>query len=241
MKKDKVIPLFIVALSLITTGLFAEKVAAHDLTSGPGWEDLTADDFMNVNSGEDTWTWDGNSVFCTGKPVSVIATKKLYTNFEMVAEWRHNKFAGNSGVFIWTIPEVVKAMQEGADKSALPQGIEVQILDLGYKTQYEEKQKKAATWFTSHGDVFAVGKAKLTPFSPLSPDGSRSFPSAETTKPHGNWNHYYIRAVNGEVRLWVNGVEVSGGNQADPATGHICLESEGSPIDFRNLRIRVLP
>ena len=81
----------------------------------------------------------------------------------------------------------------------------------------------------------------MTPFPPLSPNGSRSFPSAKTTKPHGEWNHYYIRAINGEVRLWVNGTEVSGGNNCDPANGYLCLESEGSPIDFRNLRIRELP
>jgi hypothetical protein len=51
----------------------------------------------------------------------------------------------------------------------------------------------------------------------------------------------YIRAINGEVRLWVNGEEVSGGTACDPADGFICLESEGSPIHFRRLRIRELP
>ena len=45
----------------------------------------------------------------------------------------------------------------------------------------------------------------------------------------------------GEVRLWVNGEEVSGGNKADPATGYLCLESEGSPVEFKNIRIRELP
>jgi hypothetical protein len=89
--------------------------------------------------------------------------------------------------------------------------------------------------------VFPVGKAKLEPFPPLSPDGSRSFPTAETTKPHGQWNHYYVRAINGEIRLWVNGTEVSGGNNASPNNGYLCLESEGSPIRFRNLKIRELP
>ena len=57
----------------------------------------------------------------------------------------------------------------------------------------------------------------------------------------GEWNHYYIRAINGEVRLWVNGYEVSGGNQCEPASGFVCLEAEGAPIDFRNIKIRVLP
>ena len=37
------------------------------------------------------------------------------------------------------------------------------------------------------------------------------------------------------------GEEVSGGTNCDPHTGYLCLESEGSPVEFKNLRIRVLP
>ena len=73
------------------------------------------------------------------------------------------------------------------------------------------------------------------------PNSSRSFPTQRLTKPVGQWNHYYIRAINGEVRLWVNGVEVSGGTECKPATGYLCLESEGAPIEFKGLRIRELP
>jgi hypothetical protein len=39
----------------------------------------------------------------------------------------------------------------------------------------------------------------------------------------------------------VNGEEVSGGSDADPRTGYLCLESEGSPIEFKGVRIRELP
>jgi hypothetical protein len=39
----------------------------------------------------------------------------------------------------------------------------------------------------------------------------------------------------------VNGEEVSGGTNCDPAQGYLCLESEGSPIHFRHLRIREVP
>jgi hypothetical protein len=114
------------------------------------------------------------------------------------------------------------------------------VLDHGYTEQYEKSGQKA-TWFTTHGDVFPVGSAKLKPFEPLSPDGSRSFPRKQLSKPTPEWNHYYVRAINGEIRLWVNGEEVSGGNHADPNTGYLCLESEGAPVDFKNLRIRELP
>ena len=50
-----------------------------------------------------------------------------------------------------------------------------------------------------------------------------------------------VRAINGEVRLWVNGEEVTGGTNCEPRTGYLCLESEGSPVEFRGLRIRELP
>jgi hypothetical protein len=80
----------------------------------------------------------------------------------------------------------------------------------------------------------------MNPFPPVAPNGRRSFPTKETTKGINQWNHYYVRAVDGEVRLWVNGEEVSGGDGIEPASGYFCLESEGAPIEFRNIRLRKL-
>ena len=114
------------------------------------------------------------------------------------------------------------------------------MLDLGYKTRYEKGGKRKANWFTCHGDVFPV-RAEMKPFPPVAPNGKRSFPSKHLSKGINQWNHYYVRCVNGEVRLWVNGEEVSGGTECRPASGYLCLESEGSPVEFRNLRIRELP
>jgi Domain of Unknown Function (DUF1080) len=203
----------------------------------PGWRNLEQKDFTRVNSAEETWTWKADGLHCTGQPVSVIRTVEQFTNFEMVVEWSHQKPAGNSGVFVWATPESIEKLT--GTKSGLPRGIEVQILDHGY-TEMMKRNNQKTDWFGTHGDVFPVG-VKMKPFPPLSPDGSRSFPRKHLAKGHGEWNHYYIRAINGEVRLWVNGEEVSGGTACDPARGYLCLESEGSPIIFRKLRIRVLP
>jgi hypothetical protein len=157
-------------------------------------------------------------------------TRRTFTNFEMVVEWRHLKSAGNSGVFVWVPDEALKELKP----DALPQyGIEVQMLDHGFAEQYEKRTGKKGDWFTTNGDIFAVGRSKLNPFPPLSPNGSRSFPRKNLSRGVGEWNHYYVRAVNGE--------EVSGGNGADPRTGYLCLESEGSPIEFKNIRVRELP
>ena len=122
-----------------------------------------------------------------------------------------------------------------------PGGIEVQVLDNGFTEQYEKSSGRRGDWFTTHGDVFPVGSAKMKPFEPTSPDGSRSFPRKNLSRGAGQWNHYYVRAINGEIRLWVNGEEVSGGNECEPRSGYLCLESEGAPVEFRGLRIRGLP
>jgi hypothetical protein len=208
--------------------------------TGPGWIALGEKDFVKVNSADDTWSWKEGVIYCTGDPVSVMRTQKKYTNFELVCEWCHRRDAGNSGIFVWTTDESLEQLT-AAGKPGLPHGIEVQVLDLGYAEQFVKAHNKPADWFTSHGDVFPVGSAKMKPFPPVAPNGTRSFPSKNLSKGINEWNHYYIRAINGEIRLWVNGEEVSGGTDCQPAVGHLCLESEGSPIEFRNLRIRELP
>jgi hypothetical protein len=205
--------------------------------TGPGWRPLGEKDFVNVNCDPETWNWKGNDLHCTGRPIGVARSVKPYTNFELVLQWKHLKSAGNSGVFVWAPEAPLKALK----RDQLPQGIEVQVLDHGYKDQYESQTKKKATWFTTHGDLFPVHGSKMKPFAPTSPDGSRSFPRKELSKGVGEWNHYYVRCINGEVRLWVNGEEVSGGSDCEPRTGYLCLESEGSPIDFKDIRLRELP
>jgi hypothetical protein len=206
--------------------------------AGPGWRTLGESDFADVNGEPDTWTWKDGLLQSSGKPIGVMRTRQKFTNFELVIEWRHLSPAGNSGVFAWVPDEALDQLKP----DALPEyGIEVQMLDHGYREQYEKRSGKKGDWFTTSGDIFAVGKSKLAPFPPLSPDGSRSFPRKELSRSAGEWNHYYVRGINGEIRLWVNGEEVSGGSGAEPRTGYLCLEAEGSPIEFRNIRIRELP
>lgn len=210
---------------------------ARILGDEPGWRPLGEADFVHVNCDPGTWTWKGGEAHCTGTPVGVIRSAVLYTNLELVVEWRHLRSGGNSGVFLWVNEDSLKTLK----RNQLPHGIEVQVLDHGYTEQYEKQTGKKADWFTTNGDVFPVGVYKMKPFPPVAPGGQRSFPRKNLSRGVGEWNHYYIRAINGEVRLWVNGEEVSGGTDCKPAWGYLALESEGSPVEFRNIRIRVLP
>lgn len=231
-------------LLLFTSCLHADEPTLPKATIdgvGPGWVELGPDDFTGVNGDPDTWTWKDGLLTCKGTPIGVCRSVKQYTNFELVGQWRHLKSGGNSGFFAWVPPLAL----EDLPPNKLPgYGIEIQALDHGYVQLYEARpgsNKDQPRFFTTNGDIFPVGKSKLTPFPPTSPNGSRSFPRKELSKGHGEWNHYYVRAINGEVRLWVNGEEVSGGTGAEPRTGYLCLESEGSPIEFKHIRIRELP
>lgn len=233
-----VVGMFTAAGLFAAASLAQERPRAFIDAAGSDWRTLGENDFADVNGTPDTWTWKDGVLLCSGQPIGVMRTRQKFTNLELVVDWRHLRSAGNSGVFVWVPDEALESLQP----DVLPgQGIEVQMLDHGYREQYEKKSGKKGDWFTTNGDIFAVGKSKLTPFPPLSPDGSRSFPRKELSRGVGEWNHYYVRAINGEVRLWVNGEEVSGGRGAEPRTGYLCLESEGSPVEFKNIRVRELP
>lgn len=233
----------------LLTGVAVPRAAAADPPSealpkafvdgtGLGWRALEEADFTAVNCPPETWSWKDGVIHCAGQPIGVIRMKRPLTNFELVVMWRHLKSGGNSGVFVWATEEALTGLKPG---QLPPGGIEVQVLDHGYAAQYEKETGKKPDWFTTNGDVFPVGKSRMKPFPPVAPAGQRSFPRKNLSKGVGEWNHYYVRAINGEVRLWVNGEEVSGGSNCEPPTGFLCLESEGSPVEFKNLRIRELP
>ncbi len=243
--------LAVVTLCLTGSGSPHAPLPAAVIT-GEGWTELTLDDFVNVNGTDETWRQVDDRIVCTGRPIGGARSKQVYRNFEMVVEWKHETFAGNSGVFVWCPESAFTDLPPGT----LPRsGIEVQVLDLGYEENWLKSKGARSDWFTSHGDVFPVGSSKMTAFTPEisyadgagndfkvgNPKSSRSFPTKRLTRAAGEWNHYYIRAINGEVRLWVNGEEVNGGKDCQPGEGYLALEAEGAPVEFRNLRIRELP
>ena len=219
---------------------------------GDGWRRLTLADFVNVNGDATTWSERDGVIVCTGLPVGGARSQRTYTNFELELDWRHLTHAGNSGVFLWCPESAFEALPPGS----LPRsGIEVQVLDLGYETDWEAAHGAPSDWFTSHGDLFPVGDSRMTARTPQidyvdvagrtytvgSPESSRSFPTRRLVRPAGAWNHYLVRAVDGAVTLWVNGEEVNAGTGCAPATGFLALEAEGAPVEFKNLRLRELP
>ena len=182
--------------------------------------------WVNANCAPETWSVTNGTIHCTGRPTGAIRTERQYENFIMEVEWRHLSSGGNSGIFIWGSPIAAPGVP-------FLRGIEVQVLDHGYNTKGKNE------WYTTHGDVFPIHGATMKPFGRH--NGQRSFPSEERSKPSPEWNHYRIVCTNGILRLSVNGKEVSGGENCNYRKGYLALESEGAPVQFRNIRIKELP
>ena len=170
--------------------------------------------------------------------MGVTRTKQPVTNFELVAQWRHLKSGGNSGIFVWA-PR--KALTDLKPNTLPPGGIEVQVLDHGYAEQYEKRHGKKPDWFTTHGDVFPVGSSKMKPFPPVSPDGSRSFPPSTCPRASASGTTTTSAASTARSASGSTARKSPAEPAASPASGYLCLESEGSPVEFKNLRIRELP
>ncbi len=181
------------------------------------------DGWVNVNCAPETWQVKDGIIVCSGIPTGVLRTEKQYENYILELQWCHMKEGGNAGLFIHS--DALPAVGQPFTRS-----IEVQIMD-GRDTQN----------YTSHGDVFAIQGAAMTPDKPHPGGWMRSLPSERRCKPAGQWNHYRLESRDGTVSLAVNGKVVTRGYDLKPRKGYICLESEGSEVHFRNIRICELP
>lgn len=215
------------ALCLASCVFAAEEEGFVPLFNG---KDLAG--WVNANCAPETWSVKDGMICCTGKPTGALRTDRQYENFILEVEWRHLSKGGNSGVFIWGTPIAAPGVP-------FLRGIEVQVLDHGYAENYEKQTGKKSDWFTTHGDVFPIHGATMKPFGQHK--GQRSFPSEERSKRSPEWNHYRIVCDKGVIRLSVNGKEVSGGEECNYRKGYLALESEGAPVEFRNIRIKELP
>src|ERR671910_2613136 len=158
--------------------------------------------WVNVNCAPETWSVRDGVIHSSGKPICELRTDRMYENFILELEYRHLEPGGNAGLFIWGDALTARGQP-------FVRAIEVQILD-GRNTE----------WYTSHGDVFAIHGATMTPDRPHPGGWVRSLPSERRARPAGEWNHYRITAQNGTIKLAVNGKEVSGGHDIAPRKGY---------------------
>lgn len=161
---------------------------------------------------EDVWSVADGVLRCKGRPIGYLRTERDFTNFELTLEWRFPAGGepGNSGVLL---------RMQGPDK-VWPKSIEAQL------------QHRNA------GDIWNIDEFPM--------DTERTRTSGRHTrkalpcneKPQGEWNRYRIRLDGGDLELEVNGEIQNRARWCDVVAGKICLQSEGAPIEFRNVVLR---
>ncbi len=222
----RTLPRAVVLLTcFLNARVFAEELHFAFLFNGKDFAGWTP-----VNVAPDTFTIRDGVIHSTGFPTGILRTDRQYENFVIELDWMHEKPAGNAGLFLWGAPLT-------APGTPFAKGIEIQILDDAYVTG-EALEKRL---YTGHGDVFPIHGATMKPDRPHPGGWDRCLPSENRANPAGKWNHYRVEARDGIVKLAVNGKVVSGGSLCNPRKGYLCLESEGSPAQFKNIRIAELP
>ena len=164
----------------------------------------------------DVWSVDpvDGVLICKGRPAGYIRTEKAFSDFVLKLEWRFSpitKRAGNSGVLLRIVgPDMV-----------WPKSVEAQLQS------------------GSAGDIWLIeGAALETARDRIDRSATRHRLHARSNeKPIGEWNAYEITCNRGNVTLKVNGLVLNEGSGADLLSGTIGLQSEGSEIHFRNVRL----
>ena len=143
----------------------------------------------------------------TGQPFGFIRTKEKYSDYQLLVEWRWPEEEGNSGVFLFV-----------NDDNVFPDCLECQL-------------------FHGHaGDFIAMGD---TDFKQHTDKNNSVVDKLEESseKPAGEWNQYDIRVNGDSVSVYVNGTLQNIASDMNKTNGYIALQSEGAPVEFRNVEL----
>jgi len=157
-----------------------------------------------------------------GDDIGYLMTYKSYKNFELSLDFRWNieekynksKAKKNSGV-MYNIPT------ESPDH-IWPKGIQFQI------------KEETTGDFIFLDNITAVVNGKIV-------EAGASVTSSKFSaneNPYGEWNEILIRSFNGKITQYLNGKLVNECTEATSKEGRISLNYEGSPIDFRNIKLK---
>jgi len=192
-----------------------DKVALWNGTDFEGWKlFLPADSGVSVR---DVWSVRDGVIYCKGVPNGYMRTTEEYSDYHLHVEWRWPGKPTNSGVLLHVqLPDQV-----------WPKCIESQLMS-GQAGDF---------WLLSYSGITVDGQRYEDPNNKYVHVEKKH---ASSENPPGQWNTYDITCKDGTVRSVVNGVEQNYGTAATPAKGYIALQSEGSPIEFRNITIESL-
>ncbi len=211
MSYKKPILLITIFVSLLTGGCQRRQF----LLNG---KDLTGWTFYPPES-KNIWSVVGGSLRCSGSPDAYIRTLKQYANYHLHLEYRWTGFPSNGGVLLHTA---------GADK-LWPDCFELQL------------RSGDAGDIIIHGPAGAVnaeGKHLETNGNPfvLVPKSM-----ASTENQPDQWNSIDVFCKNKTIEVFVNGFGQNHLTGLSRSAGFICLQSQGSAVEFANIYLASMP
>jgi len=196
-----------------------EKIVLWNGTDFTGWKLFTREPDHDVTK---TWSIKDGVIRCEGKPAGYMRTEKDYADYLFHVEWRWPEKGGNSGALVH---------MSGPDK-VWPKSLECQLASgnagdfwlIGEGRRYTENIETAEH---AKADERVRGRnvRKL---------------KESSEKPLGQWNSYDIICKDDWVVVLVNGVLQNVATKSTITSGKICLQSEGTPVEFRNIYVEPL-
>lgn len=156
-------------------------------------------------------------LYVGGIPNGYIRTNEQYESYKLHVEWRWLEEPANSGVLlhatgkdmVW--PNCIEAQLmagKAGDFVLIGKGAGITVDGVEYMVESEENR-------------FKVIPKKL--------DSSEYEP--------GEWNSYNITVTENSIELAVNGAVQNTGTNPTKTKGHICIQSEGGPMEFQNITL----
>ena len=195
----------------------AEEQGTVELFNGKdlsGWTYHLADPQVKM---QDVWSVQDGLLTCTGKPAGYLITEKSdFQDYRLTVEWRwHTGKAGNNGV-------LVHCSTPGA-LGVWCKSIEVQLAN------------------GNAGDFWVIGTELDVPNEAERVKGRRHLNLTENSeKPVGEWNSMEVVCQANEIKVQVNGELVNHATNVSETSGAIALQSEGTPVQFRSVRLTPL-
>lgn len=150
-------------------------------------------------------------IHITGDPFGYMRTKDVYSDYKLHVEWRYPGELSNSGVFV---------------HSQTPDTIWLKCF---------ECQLHAG----DAGDFICMNGSSMNEQKEGSRVIKKMNPSNE--KPAGEWNTMEVICKSNTIEVSVNGLLQNKATGISDSKGHICLQSEGKDIQFRNVYLIPLP
>lgn len=208
----------IVALAAVLSMTSCKKTVLFNGRNFNNWEFFLVEDqfgdqvpFENVFS-----VTDGKEIFIMGQPFGYMRTAKPYSNYRLHVEYVYPEMPGNSGIFI--------NAQVPPDKRWPP---------------CLENQLSA----NNAGDFLMVGGTDCNEITEEVRASARERGRSPSLKKKeapsefivGDWNKVDIVCEGNNITTYVNGVLQNQCTGFTYDSGYICLQSEGTPIMFRNI------